>query len=222
MTPSTALASVQERIRQDLESTRNNVPPPSGLSITIKGKSFHFPDGQTSQGPIQLIVLDYRNLYRYFKEAYNPQKLASPSCFALSKSLEGMAPHESAPDPVSDVCKGCPMNEWGSASQGKGKACKNNVKLAVVAPDATIDTDPFSLIVSPTGLKSWSSFVNGLAVMGRVPIQAVAEVSFDPQQAYPTLKFKAVAAVEEEKITMLFGLRDKAQALLDRPPLTDE
>lgn len=160
-------------------------------------------------------MLDHRNFNRYYTKPYDPQNPAPPDCFAISKNLSTMAPHEDAAEKQSKTCAECPMNQFGSAANGKGKACRNTVRLAVAASDATASSEPMILTVSPTGLKSWHSVVNNLSSAGMLPIQIITEIAFDPNAPYPTLTFTAKQAHDD--IETFWQLRDKAQALLDQP-----
>lgn len=219
---STALQDIQAKIKQDLAGLKDSVPPPSGRTISTKGKVFTFPSGKTSQGPIEAIILDHRNLNKYYSAAYNPNNLVPPDCFALSKQAVNFVPHPASLKKQAEACKDCPWDEWGSAPNGsKGKACRNTVRLAIVEPDATADNEPYILSVSPTGIKSWSALINGLEVKGVHPIQIVTQIAFDPNQAYPTLVFKPLRpAGEEDRIATFWSIREKAQALLDALPTT--
>lgn len=216
VTETNALVSIQEQIKSELALMSKSVAPPSGRSISLKGKVFSLPDGTTSQGPISAVILDHRNFNRYYEGAYNPQDIKPPACFALSKELNGMGPHPDADNPKSDNCHDCAMNQWGSAAVGKGKACRNTVRIAIAAPDASPDDEPSIITVSPTGIKSWTSAVNKLGSAGLLPIQTVMEISFDPNQAYPSLVFKPLQA--HDKLENMWALREKAQAYLDASP----
>ena len=213
---STALESIQEKIKAELANQPNTVAPPSGRNISTRGKVFTLPDGTSSQGPLQAVILDHRNFNRYYTKPYDPQNPAPPDCFAISKELTTMAPHEDAAEKQAKSCAECPMNQFGSAANGKGKACRNTVRLAVAAADATANSEPMILTVSPTGLKSWHSMVNTLGATGLLPIQVVTEIAFDANAPYPTLTFTAGQAHED--LETFWQLRDKAQALLDQPP----
>lgn len=217
---STALANIQERIKQELANVKQTVAAPSGRTISVKGKVFTLPNGQSSQGPMQAVVLDWRNLNRYYTAAYNPQNPAPPHCFALHKDINLLAPHEEAAEPQADDCASCAMNKWGSApAGGKGKACRNTVRLAIAPPDMTAEDEPYLISVSPTGIKSWSALVNGLEAHGMLPIQVVTEISFDPNAAYPSLVFKPMQP--HDKLDVFWLLREKAQTMLDLPLSSD-
>lgn len=213
---STEVMSLQEKIRAELDNVRNTVAAPSSNAISCAGKVFTLPDGRADQGPLSCVILDHRNFNRYYSQPYDQNNPVPPQCFAISKDITGMAPHAEAAEPQCEDCATCPLNQWGSAPTGKGKACRNTVKLAIAPIDADGDTEPMTLVVSPTGLKSWAAFVNSLETIGKLPIQAVAEVSFDPKSAYPSLRF----AVREfhDDLETFWAIREKAQAILDAPP----
>jgi hypothetical protein len=214
----TALVSLQERMKAELTNMRNTVMAPSGRNISTKGKVFTFPDQKTSQGPITAVILDHRNFNTYYTAAYNPQNPIPPKCFSISKDLE-MKPHADCGDPQNETCAACTWNKWGSAATGKGKACRNQVKLAIAAPDMTANDEPLIIKISPTGLKSWAALVNGLETIGLIPMQVLTEISFDPNAAYPTLVFKVGKAIEEGQLETMWALREKAQAMLEQTPV---
>lgn len=216
---STELTALQKRIQDELAGIRGTVAAPSGRNISTKGKVFSLPDGTSSQGPLNCVILDHRNFNRYFTEAYNPQAPKPPQCFAIAKEIRDLAPHEEAVSPQAETCAECAMNKFGSAPTGKGKACRNTVRLAVAPADAADDAEPMILTVSPTGLKSWNALVNNLAAIGMLVIQVETEISFDPNAAYPTLLFKPRAA--HERLETFWALREKAQVLLEQPPAAD-
>ena len=59
-------------------------------------------------------------------------------------------------------CKGCPMNEWGTA-QGdegdskKGKACKEMRRLYLLRKDAII---PAKIVLPPTSINAWDDYLS--------------------------------------------------------------
>jgi hypothetical protein len=73
----------------------------------------------------------------YFDTAFDPDTPAAPKCFAFAKHEEDLEPHEAVDkDPYferqSASCTDCPQGEWGSARTGKGKACSNVMRLAMI------------------------------------------------------------------------------------------
>ncbi len=217
---STALSNIQEQIKKELASMQDTAPPVTGQKISTKGRVFTFPDGRKTVDPIQTVILDYRNFNAYYKKGYVEGEVNGPDCFAISKTIEGLEPHEQVPEPMADRCEGCAMNKFGSAPTGKGKACRNTVRIAVTPPDADAETMPMLISASPKALKSWAAFLRNLEVVGLLPVQIVTEIAFDQNEAYPLLTFKPLQP--HDNLELFWALREKAQALLDQPPIMDD
>ena len=215
---SQALESLREKIQVELADIRKSVGSPTSNKISIAGKQFRLPDGTTHQGPLYAVILDHRNLNRYYNAPYDPQSNALPECFALSKGFADLSPqhHQNVPAPQAAACSTCALNAFGSAQTGKGKACRNMVRLAVAASKTTIDTPPMTLEIPPSALKSWNRHVNDLESLGMLPIHVVTEIGFDTAVPYPRPTFKAGSAHDE--LETFWALREKAQGALDQPP----
>jgi len=213
--PKNALADLQKEIRAELEAASRTIDPPSNFKISTKGKVFTLPDGTSSRGPLEAVILDYRTVHNYYKGAYNPQAPEAPSCFAISKEVEGMKPSVNAADPAHENCAECPFNQWKSAPTGKGKACKNIRRLALVPVGANSDTRPMIIDVSPTALKYFDGFVTKLTKLGMIPAQVVAKVDFTDSD-FPQLTFEVGEAHGKDEL--MWTLRSDAQELLDKEP----
>lgn len=218
---STALQSLQEKIKAELAEVRKSVAPPSSNRISTRSKQFTLPDGTTNQGPLYAVILDHRNFNRYYSKPYDPQNPAAPDCFAIAKQFNDLSPsnHDSVTDPQATACDECPMNKFGSAPTGKGKACRNMVRLAIAAADADENAAVMTLEVPPSALKYWNKHVNDLEVAGMLPVQVITEISFDEKVAYPCPTFKV--SRPHDNLELFWQLREKAQALLDQEPASD-
>lgn len=102
-----------------------------GNFISLKGGQFTY-DGATLTQPLPVIVLDSVLENLYFEDDYDPDNPAPPVCFAISRDLDDMVPDKSCPSPQAETCKECWANKFGSAEKGKGKACRNGIRLAVL------------------------------------------------------------------------------------------
>lgn len=221
---STALVDIKERIKQQMMAAKATVPAPSGRTISTKGKVFTLPDKRTHPGPMNAVILDWRNFNAYYKAAYNQNQIVPPHCFAIGLEIDALAPHESAKEPQClEGCSACPWNKFGSAPNGgRGKACRNMVRLAIAAPDATKDDEPMILRVSPTGITRWAGLISSYDALGRHPMEHVTEIGFDPNESYPSLTFKAGPAVDDEQIATYWFLREKARNLLEAAPISGD
>lgn len=215
---STALVNIQEQLRKELAALGGQVEAPSSNKIGTKGKVFTLPTGQASPGPIQAIILDFVTINMSFKGAYNPNVRSPPSCWAIGRNIKELAPSANVKTPESDLCETCARNAWGSGQNGSGKACKNQRRLLVIAPDFKPGDEPMTLYVSPTGLKGFNKYLTRdlAGDNGVLPIQVVTEIGFDPNQAYPTLTFKY--AGKHGKLEEAMALRAKYQDILLKEP----
>lgn len=210
---STAMQDINARIAAQLAVQRQSVAAPSGNNISVKGKVFTLPDGKSSNGPLQVVILDHRNVNTHYNGAYNPAQITPPDCYAIGSIIADMSAAADVEKPYGENCADCEKNQWGSGA-GKGKACTNTVRLAVVPIDADSDAEPMTIKVSPSGLTSWTRLNAELDGSGLLPIQVTVEVSFDPNESYPKLVLKATG--QHDNTEMFWALREKAQALLDR------
>jgi hypothetical protein len=209
-TQSTELESVQERIRSRLANINETTQAVTGQNISTKGKTFRLPDGKTSPGPLNCVIVDYINKNMYYKESYVEGEFSEPDCYAVGREIKSMVPSAAVENPVNEICDTCPNNQFGS--RGRGKACANNVLLAVLPEDFNEDSELYTLKVSATALKSWTSYVRSLSSMGVDPIQVVTSISMDPDLAYPSLRFKELGG--NDKVESINPFLVKADALL--------
>lgn len=155
------------------------------LSVGNDG-NFHYGDDVLGDS-IDVVVLDFAFDNAYYEEAYDPDNPATPACFALSREEGEQGPHEDSPEPQADTCEECWANQFGSAERGKGKACKNSRRLAVIAVDEeqdyTVSSDSEMAFVrlAPTSLKYWKSYVSKLTrVTGLPPMGVVTNLTLHP------------------------------------------
>ena len=114
------------------------------------------------------------------------------------------------------TCSVCPKNEWGSSPTGSGKACKNQLRLLVIAPDADEGTEPLTLYVSPTALKNFFAYASELAsVHNMLVIHVTTEISFDPNETYPKLAFKM--GERHANINEMMALQKRFEPMVSRP-----
>lgn len=205
-----AMTSVQERIKARLAKIGETTQQITGQNISTKGKMFRLPDGKTSPGPLNCVIVDYLNKNMYYKEAYVEGEFAEPDCYAIGREIKDMHPSTKVENPVSEFCVDCEKNQFGS--KGRGKACANNVMLAVLPEDFNDDSELYTLKVSATGLKHWSRYVRDLSGQGVDPIQVVTSISFDADTSYPSLRFKELGGNAKLEDTTTFIA--KADALL--------
>jgi len=220
MTKSTELTSVQDAIAKRIANVAQTTEAPTNKRISTKGGVFTLPGGETNKGPIHSIIIDSIRQNNFYKSAYNPNESAPPECYSIGRNIDEMKPSANTSEPQFDgLCKDCPKNQFGSATNGgKGKACTNNLNLALLPEDFEASSDLLSIRVAPTGLTSWNKHVRTLASKGLDPIQVVTEIAFNPDVSYPTLVFKADNPVDSDKLGILAPFMQSAQLMLESEP----
>jgi hypothetical protein len=185
--PGGALVDIKAQMAAELAGLAGRVAPASGDKISVNSKVFSLPDGSKAD-VLDVVIVDFISANTFYEGAYDPKNITPPTCFALGQIPTSMVPSDNAPVKQSDTCSACPMNQFGSA--GNGKACKNGRRLAVLPPDADESTPLMVIDVSPTGLKGFDGYVRSIASkFSMMPIGVVTQLSFDPNEDFPKLVF---------------------------------
>lgn len=213
--PSGGIVSIQDQLKAIAAANAGRVAPPSGNVIKVtQDKKFQLPNGQKSDGPLDLVIVDFTSRNEYYEGAYDPNNIASPICFAIHPEPKSMVPSANSPEAQCSDCATCPQNQFGSA--GKGKACKNMRVLAVLPPEADEDTPMWLLKVSPTAIKGFDGLISTLGRMQAAPVQMVVEVDFNPAETFASLTFSNPRP--NEAVADHFSRMDEARDLLAAEP----
>lgn len=183
---------LEAQIKARLEALKDEVTESAGQRIRIKNKMFTLPDGESSPGPMSVIVVDFAWFFAHYPGTYNPQNPQQPDCIATGREKADsglLKPHPNSPHPYAENCAVCDKNQWGSGGPQR-KACKNQRRLLVLSPEFKETDEPLILYVAPTSLRNFDKYVLDLARDGLIPQQVVTEVSFDPNSEYARLIFK--------------------------------
>jgi hypothetical protein len=194
---------------------------PNLASISLKGGIMSYEKTPIPGNKLLTIVIASMMENRFYKDRYDPNKPASPVCFAFhdGSDAEPWIPHPASHEIQSaDGCATCPRMQWGSdLNGGRGKACKQVRKLALMPK---IDSKEMALLSIPVmSVKNWSNYVNGLAAtIKRPPWGVVTEISVhpDPRSQF-VVKFDVVELVPEDKLPQIFSQIKMANNVLSAP-----
>ena len=125
-----------EGFRGAFKEREKSKPKLSGArTISTAGGSFKLGDEDLGNF-MEMCIIDWVFSNTFYEGRYDPKVKRGPACAAIGRddhdhilpfSGEGF-------DPIHNACGDCPKNEWGSDPQGgRGKACKNAVRLVVAA-----------------------------------------------------------------------------------------
>lgn len=181
----------------------------TGSFISLKSGIMTYNGNPVTGNKLDVVVIDSIMENKHYSSKYDANNPGSPTCYAFGRTEDTMAPHEQAELPVSEACAGCPNNEWGSGDEGRGKACKNVRRLAVISADALddgadgVDEATVAYIELPvTSVKAWAGYVNQLvATANKPPLAFVTEVSLSPDtKTQFKVSFKAKEAIEDGEL----------------------
>lgn len=196
--------------------------------ISLDGAVFTYEDAQLPS-PISVVVLGARFENLLYKGAYDPNKLTGVTCYAIGDDLSTLAPPADLATKESASCAHCWANVYGTdPKRGKGKACSNKVRIAVLPFDVDNQStaelqkvDGARLRIPPTGQKSWAVFVKKVTKALRRPLFAVVtslKVSPDPIQRVK-LEFDALGTLENPAFLEVLESRlEEAKEQLSLPP----
>jgi len=150
--PDPGALAVKEAARAFLEEAKGPRPQPASMpiiSINHKDGGFTMPSGETVP-EVSGYPIYYFQTRRMYKRAFDPRsKGVMPDCW----SADMIKPHDTSIEKQSEVCLGCPMNEFGTARDGRGKMCGTYTWVFLMNPDfgdmpvAALVTPPSSISV---------------------------------------------------------------------------
>lgn len=223
-----------------------------GTFLSLKGGVLTFGEETLPGNQACVVILDSVRENTYYGARYTEGNRLPPICYAFARGGDDMAPHPSMQadlnyfKPQADDCQSCPMNEWGTADTGKGKACQNRRRLALLpagyyAPkrgsrdfDLELFTDPqhfktadlafFKVPVTST--KEWAKFVNQVAQQyQRPPMGIITRLSIEPHPKHQVeVHFEPLEPLPNELAPVIMARAAQAEQQLMqgyRPP-TDE
>jgi hypothetical protein len=125
------------------------LPQSSGNKLSFKGGVITLA-GNRLDNPLPLVILAFGKERTYYSTAYQPDVFTTPDCY----SLDGDKPAENAKVPQADKCAKCRLNEFESAPNGKGKACKEGAVFAAIHADALKSPEKIATAQIVTGSPS--------------------------------------------------------------------
>lgn len=210
-----------------------------GSNISIRNGVMSVGDQPIPGNQMASIILDAVHLNTWYPDAYNPQQPLPPRCYAIGRSDAEMRPHpDMAKAPQffaaqSESCLSCPLNQWGSGPNGKGKACRNRRRI-IMLPAGTYQggvlqpiLDPayygeaalHTLDIPPTNLGGWGEYVRGIAAQWARPFSAIVTRVYvypHPKHGKETVGFEAIGPMPDDWAPTIFRRVNEAAAEIFR------
>lgn len=218
-------SALPSRLAQALGGTDANDDLSSGVSggfsvISFRGSKWRVKhsgdetllkdgDGETLASIRVVMLKANKHISKnYYEGGFVEGSTDAPSCW----SVDGSKPDPSIENPIHPVCATCPKNQFGSRisdNGSKGKACSDSRRVAVV-PEGDYENDQFGgpmlLRVPAASLSELAQFGKAMKAKGFPYNTIVTRISFDPDTAYPRLKFNAVRPINDSEADEIVGL----------------
>jgi hypothetical protein len=124
--------AAQKEIQNSSVMSGKKIAPQAKL-----GNKYRFPDGTLVKKFTGIIVASM-HANKHYPNAYDENNMQPPDCVAANKGADSpnsqLVPLAEVPEPYNRDCGSCPKFQWGSARQGKGKACAEYLLLALYVP----------------------------------------------------------------------------------------
>ena len=144
-------AMAEEMDGLQLSFPRIKIPSGGGLAFEVPGDDPENPDAVKE---VVGVIVDHHPVNAYWADKYaganNP-----PDCSSMDGKVGIDADGNRKP------CNSCQYNQWGSAEDGRGKACKNMHRVYILREGEML---PLLLTLPPTSLKNLSDYL-GLRVI---------------------------------------------------------
>jgi hypothetical protein len=232
------IVSYDEAWAKQAQAAAEQAPATSGTFISTRGGILSFGDEELPGNQACVIILDMLREHTYYANKFDPDVAASPVCYAFGRAGEEMAPHHSMQadvtyfQPQAEECKDCKWNEWGSADTGRGKACQNRERLALIPAgyyqpkkgsrdfDLELFTDPkhfqsadTAFIRLPvTSVAGWWKYVSQLATQShRPPHGVVTRLFIEPHPKWQyQVHFEMVEEVSNDLAQIIMARHEEA------------
>lgn len=185
-------AVVPFSFQDDLDSLKTKLQAPTSDRIKIKDKKFVLPNGATATD-LDVVIVEFVYGNFYYLKPYVPGKIETPTCFALNAEPDALTPSEKSLDRQCADCRQCPQNAFQSAPNGKGKACRNHIHIALLPADITSTTEetPFVVLaIPPTNLQAFNRYVRGVAsILQRPPYGVATHLSVNSSKNWDLVDF---------------------------------
>lgn len=210
-----------------------------GQFFNLQGGILSWQDAPIPGNQMPVVILDtiFENVY--YEGKYDPDDPQPPMCYAFAREERELRPHSLVVEGknqmcgTSGLCEGCEMNEWGSADVGRGKACKNTRRLAIIAAGQFDKFDKMELAnenhfenttvgfmkLPITSVKGYASYVKQVANALKRPPHGIftkVKVIPDPKTQFKVL-FEPIQSIGDELMGIIMKRREEAMSTIDFP-----
>lgn len=155
------------------------------------------PENPNYEKTIEGVLIHHHDANAYWPEGSEYDDNTPPLCSSVN-GKQGIG------EP-GGFCAMCAMNQYGTASEGRGKACKNMRTLYLLQSGACV---PIQISLPPTSLKPFKTFINQAFLLRRRPsYSSVIQLGLRKENAggndYSVATFRLIANFEGEELAQI-------------------
>lgn len=223
---STALVSWEDKLAAYATEAAAEEQVFGGKFLSLKAGRLTLDKVPCAQNKLDVIVIASTTEYALYEGKYDPNNPQPPVCYAFGKDEQTMAPHEKSVKPQHENCFHCPKNQWGSDPEGgKGKACKNTRRLALLPadvvnnPEGIADAEEIYLKLPVMSVKNWALYVNNVAAQyKRPPFGVITSISTEPDaKSQFRVTFKSIDRVGDAAMGAVLQRHENSQKSIGFP-----
>ena len=227
----------EELAKQAAAAAQTEASTATGNFFSLKGGILAWNDSPMKNNEMAVIILDSVLENVYYGSDYDPDEPKGPLCFAFGREEKDMTPHADvveAGTEQNETCHNCPMNEFGTADKGKGKACRNVRRMGLIPAgtfakdgsfepeedeDAYRDAQLGFLKLPVTSVKGYAAYVKTLAAsLKRPPLGVFTKISVVPDaKSQFRVTFEALGNVPNELMAVIMARKPEAVSTIDSP-----
>lgn len=220
---STALVSWEDKLAAYATEAAAEESVIGGKFVSLKAGRLAIDKVPCAGNKLDVIVIAATTEYALYEGKFDPNNPQPPVCYAFGKDEQTMRPHEKSSKPQNDNCFHCPKNQWGSDPEGgKGKACKNTRRLALLpadcinSPETIADQEEIYVKLPVLSVKNWAMYVNNVAAQyKRPPFGVLTTMTTEPDaKAQFKVVFKSIGKVPDEAMGAIFARHETSQAAI--------
>ncbi len=213
-----AFLADQIRLSKEMQSKLPTGGAIKSISLSASGITVA---GEKMGLAYDMVIAAYTNVRTYYRNAYTAGSKDVPICY----SFDLVRPHEKASEPQCETCADCPKNAFGSASNGKGKACSEGFRFAGIAPGQVkaaglAEAELITGHPSTLNARHWSDYLTSLGNKGLHFFQVVTRLVIgpDPKSQYRlTYEMRAPLTIPPKSSGDFMTLIDRASKSLRQP-----
>lgn len=215
--PGTAVLSIQAQIAQQIARQNETAQGlrSSGSFIGFKNAQLKVDGISIPANQLDVRVLAALSERAWYSKDFDADVVQVPDCYALDDTR----PHEQSANPQADNCGDCPHNKWGSATRGKGKACRESARVIVVPANVPLaSAQMYTAKVPVTSLSTVTSFTSRCGQAQKLMGEFVTKLSVvEDKKTFFKVHLTPIEVSADLNMTDLLKAQDAAYQLVMTP-----